>query len=76
MVAEKFQKKVQNETTKLFSVGNTFFQATMHACIFYICYAMAWIRPMVKSRPNVIKTGNNNVISDGVVIISLSLERF
>jgi len=33
LVAEKFEKNVQNKTTKLFSVGNTFRQATMHAWI-------------------------------------------
>jgi len=46
---------VQNETTKLFSVGNTFHQATMHARIFCICCAVTWIRPMVKSKPNMKK---------------------
>jgi len=45
----------QNEVTKHFLVGNTFRQATMHARIFCICYAITWIRPMVKSRPNMNK---------------------
>jgi len=58
-------KNVQNETTKLFSVGNTFRQATMQARIVCICCVMTWIRPM--SRPNMKKkNGNNNEISDGV----------
>jgi len=48
-------KNVPNETTKLFSVGNTFRQATMHARIFCICCAMTWISPMVKSRRNMKK---------------------
>jgi len=42
----------QNEVTKHISVGNNFCQATMHARIFCICCTMAWIRLMVKSRPN------------------------
>jgi len=36
----------QNEVTKHFLVGNVFRQATMHARIFCICCAMAWIRPI------------------------------
>jgi len=43
LVAEKFEKNVPNETTKLFLVGNTFRQATMQA----IYCTMKWIRPMV-----------------------------
>jgi len=41
----------QNKVTKYISVGNTFHQATMHARIFCICFAITWIRLMVKSRP-------------------------
>jgi len=48
-------KMDQNEVTKLLSVGNIFLQATMHTRIFCICYAMTWIRPMVKSRSNMNK---------------------
>jgi len=48
-------KNVQNETTKLFSVGNTFRQATMQARISCVCCAMAWIRSMVNLRPNMKK---------------------
>jgi len=45
----------QNKVTKHFSVGNTFRRATMQAQIFCICCAITWIRPMVKSRPNMNK---------------------
>jgi len=54
--------------SKLFSIGNTFCQAMMQAHIFCICCAMTWIRPMVKSRPNM-KKGNNIEISDGVSVL-------
>jgi len=30
--------------------------ATVQACIFCICYARTWIRPMVKSRSSMKKT--------------------
>jgi len=57
MVAEKFEKYLKY-CTKLFSVGNTFRQATMQAQIFLYLLrscAMIWIRLMVKSRPNIKK---------------------
>jgi len=59
----------QNEVTKHFKVGNTFLQATMHARTFCICYAMTWIRPMIKSRRNIKKRTKNNKISDGVNVL-------
>jgi len=48
-------KNVPNESTKLFSVGNTFRQATTQARIFCIYCSITKIKPMVKSRPNMNK---------------------
>jgi len=61
-------KKVQNETTKLFSLGNTRFYRNGATTGFCICCAMTWIRPTVKLRSNMNQTvlTMRSSISDGV----------